>query len=501
MAYLMGIDLGTSSLKTIIIDEQGQVVAQSVENYQFDTPYNGYAEQDPEVWWNACCKTVKNAMNQFEKNPEEISGISFSGQMHGLVMLDKQNKVIRPSILHCDARSYKQVTDINEQLGREQIRNRLLNPVYTGFLLPSLLWVREEEPKHFEKIKSVFLPKDYIKFKFTGEINSDYSDASATLAFDIENLNWSEKILEELDIVREIFPQCYSTCEVIGNITKTAAEQTGLKTGTPVICGGADQVMQSMGNGVIRKGQATVNIGTSGQVCIQSDKPIKNKDLNTNTFCGYQKGKWYTMGAIINAGLSLNWFNQLFESTDYEEMNKAVEKVSPGSEGVIFLPYLNGERTPHLNPNISGMFLGVNLKTKRPQLTRAVMEGVAFALNQCIELMNELELYTREMVASGGGARSKAWLQMQADIYNIPLKIATTEEQACLGATIAAGVGSGIFKNVEEGCRQIVKYQDRIYEPNVVNNEKYQEYFALYKKTYQQSKGVLEEVTELGRRR
>lgn len=501
MAYLMGIDLGTSSLKTIIIDELGTVVAQSAENYQFDIPFNGFAEQDPEVWWKACCNTVNDTIRKFGKNPEEIAGISFSGQMHGLVMLDNKKKVIRPSILHCDARSYEQVSYINQKLGREQIKDELLNPIYTGFMLPSLLWMLKEEPLNYEKIKYVFLPKDYIKFKLTYEINSDYSDASATLAFDIKNLKWSEKILDELSIEKQIFPKCYSTCEEIGRVTKKAAEQTGLQVGTPVICGGADQVMQSMGNGVIRKGQATVNIGTSGQVCIQSDKPIKNKDLNTNTFCGYQKGKWYTMGAIINAGLSLNWLNQLFESTDYEEMNKAVEKVSPGSEGVIFLPYLNGERTPYLNPNISGMFLGINLKTKRPQLTRAVMEGVTFALSQCIELMNELELYTREMIASGGGARSKAWLQIQTDIYNIPLKVAKTEEQACLGAAIAAGVGSGIFSNVEEGCTQIVKYQDKIYEPIMENHEKYQEYYRLFKKTYQESKGVLEEVTELGRRR
>lgn len=501
MAYLMGIDLGTSSLKTVIIDELGTVVAQSAENYQFDIPFNGYAEQDSEVWWKACCNTVNDTIRKFGKNPEEIAGISFSGQMHGVVMLDNRKQVIRPSILHCDARSYEQVSYINQKLGREKIRDELLNPIYTGFMLPSLLWMLKEEPLNYEKIEYVLLPKDYIKFKLTDEINSDYSDASATLAFDIENLKWSEKIIDELGINKEIFPKCYSTCEVIGRVTKTAAEQTGLQAGTPVICGGADQVMQSMGNGVVKRGQATVNIGTSGQVCIQSDRPIKNNELNTNTFCGYQRGKWYTMGAIMNAGLSLKWFNQLFESTDYEKMNHDVAKIPPGSEGVIFLPYLNGERTPHLNPNISGMFLGVNLRTKRPQLTKAIMEGVTFALNQCIELINGLELHTHELVASGGGARSEAWLQIQADIYNIPLKVARTEEQACLGAAIAAGVGTGIFSSVEEGCSQIVKYQDKIYEPLVENHEKYQEYYRLFKKTYQESKSVLEEVTELGRRR
>ncbi len=501
MAYLMGIDLGTSSLKTIIIDDSGTVVAQSAENYQFDTPFNGYAEQDPEVWWKACCRTVNDALKLFGKKPEEIAGVSFSGQMHGSVLLDNKKEVIRPSILHCDARSYEQVLNINQILGREKVRDKLLNPIYTGFMLPSLLWMLDEEPENYEKIEFVMLPKDYIKFKLTHEINSDYSDASATLAFDIENMNWSEDIISELGIKKEIFPKCYSTCEVIGSVTKKAAEETGLRAGTPVICGGADQVMQSMGNGVVKKGQATVNIGTSGQVCIQSDRPIKNYELNTNTFCGYQRDKWYTMGAIMNAGLSLKWFNQLFESTDYERLNREVANVPPGSHGVIFLPYLNGERTPHLNPNISGMFLGVNLRTKRPQLTRAVMEGVTYALNQCIELINVLDLHTQELVASGGGARSKAWLQLQADVYNIPLKVAKTEEQACLGAAIAAGVGAGIFHNVEEGCARIVKYQDKIYEPIVENHKIYEEYYGLFKKTYVESRSVLEEVTKLGRRR
>ena len=288
MAYLMGIDLGTSSLKTIIIDEVGNVKAQSARPYQFSSPCGGYAEHDPEEWWQACCATVRDCLAACGAPASEVKGVSFSGQMHGAVLLDKDYRVIRPAILHCDARSGVQVEKLKAALGEDKVRELVMNPVYTGFLLPSLMWVRDNEPENYERVRYAFLPKDYLKFKLTGEVSSDYSDASATLAFDIRRNCWSEEILKTVDVPLEIFPRCYGTDEATGTVSPEAARETGLSVSTIVVAGGGDQVMQGIGNGITKAGQASSNIGTSGQVSFQSDVPILNPALSTNTFCGYK---------------------------------------------------------------------------------------------------------------------------------------------------------------------------------------------------------------------
>ncbi len=500
MAYLMGVDLGTSSLKIVIADEKGEIKAVSAADYQFDTPHNGYAEQRTEVWWQAFCKSLSHIKKSEPSCIGEVKGISFSGQMHGIVFLDKDYREIRPAILHCDARSGRQVSYLKETLGRETIRRVLLNPIYTGFLLPSLLWVRETEPENYEKIRYIMLPKDYLKFRLCGRMISDYSDASATLAYDIQNNCWAGEILKKLNIPSAIFPECQNTDAVVGTVTKEASLLTGLSTDVRVVNGGGDQVMQAIGNGVIKEGQATVNIGTSGQVCFQSGRAVLNPQLNTNTFCAYEEGKWIVMGATMSAGLSLKWFNSLFAHRDYEELNNRVKEIVPGSKGLLFLPYLTGERTPHLNPELSGMFLGMKPNTDRYQMTRAVMEGVAYSLKQCLELCLAMGLSADILVASGGGARSGPWLQLQADIYNKALRVNATEEQAGLGAAIVAGSGVGSFSSIEEGCRQMVHYKDRIYTPDAKNHAIYEEYYELYKRTYEESSRVLMEVTELGKR-
>ena len=508
MAFLMGIDLGTSSLKTIVTDETGHIAAESSKSYQFSSPRVGYAEQDPQEWWEACCMTVRACIERLGMagycgrtvSASDIKGISFSGQMHGAVMLDAGRNCIRPAILHCDARSAAQVEEINQILGPERVRGLVMNPVYTGFLLPSLLWVRENEPENYEKIKYVMLPKDYIKFRMTGEISSDISDASATLAFDIKNVCWSDEILGLTGVSRDIFPACYGTAEAIGTVSAAAARETGLCAGTVVAAGGGDHLMQGIGSGVINEGQASSNIGTSGQVSFRSRVPVLNPALSTNTFCSYEKGRWLTMGAMMSAGLSLKWFNSLFETADYDLINAQAAEVGPGSGGVLFLPYLNGERTPHVDPNLSGMFMGVNLNTGRAQLTRAVMEGVAFALNQCIEVCSDLGLSAKTMVASGGGARSPVWLKIQADIFDRPLMVTDTEEQAGLGAAITAGVAAGIFSSVEEGCAACVRYRDTVIVPDQASHRIYEEYYGLYKDTYTACKDVLQSITLMGRR-
>ncbi|MCR4909053.1 MAG: xylulokinase [Lachnospiraceae bacterium] len=502
MSLLLGIDLGTSSLKSLIIDEHGREIALCAMDYQFATPFNGYAEHDPKEWWDAAVKTVREALSKSGSKAEDIAALSFSGQMHGLVALDKDYNVIRPSILHCDARSAEQVACVREKFGPEKVSELMMNPVYSGFLLISLLWVRDNEPENYKKIAHVCLPKDYLKYRLTGVLSCDYSDASATLAFDVKNVKWSEKILTELDIPAEIFPPCFDTCDVVGAVTAEAAAETGLKEGTKVVAGGGDQVMQGIGNGVIRPGDAIVNIGTSGQVSFQSDAPIVNPALSTNTFCGYAKGHWIVMGAIMNAGLCRKWCRSLMDSkTPYGEIDEAVKRVAPGSGGVIFFPYLNGERTPHLNPDLSGAFIGVNLKTGSAELSRAVMEGVCFALRECIDLCGSMGLKPGSfLTASGGGSRSLVWLQIQADIFNYPMRVTMSDEQACLGAAMAAGVGAGIFANLEEAAREVVRYKDLEVEPDAEKHSIYEEYYALYRELFRSQEKALNSLTLLGRR-
>ena len=500
MAYLMGIDLGTSSLKTLICDEQGNVAAEASEAYQFDSPHGGYSEQDPEVWWNACVHTIRKCLSVDGIQAEDVRALSFSGQMHGAVLLDGAKRVIRPAILHNDARSSGQVEDLKDLFGTEGVRQLMMNPVYTGFLLPSLLWVRDNEKNNYDRVKTVCLPKDYLKQRLTGDISSDFSDASATLAYDIRRNCWSEEILGKVQIPVSFFPKLYATADAVGKVSAEAAGQTGLSESTIVVAGGGDQVMQGIGNGVVTPGVASSNIGTAGQLSYRSDVPILNPDLTTNTFTSYRPDQWLVMGAIMNAGVTLKWFNSLFESADYDAIEKMVCGVKPGSGGVVFLPYLNGERTPHLNPDLSGVLFGVNLNTGRAELTRAVMEGVTYALNECRLLCESMGLRADEIIASGGGARSRTWLQIQADVFGTPMRVTDTQEQAGLGAAIAAGCGAGIYSSVEEGCAAAVRYKDMIVEPDPENHRIYEEYYQIYKEIFQSSKRELEKVTLLGRR-
>ena len=499
MALLMGIDLGTSGLKTIIIDEAGEVKALSKRSYIFDTPVGGFAEQDPDTWWTACKETIREAIATCGCNAKEIAAISFSGQMHGLVPLDDDLQPVRSAILHCDARSGKQVEHMRQKLGLEGTRSLVMNPIYTGFLLPSLLWVRENEPERYDKIRYVCLPKDYLKLKLTGELSTDYSDASATLAFDIRENKWSQPILELFQLPLTLFPRCCSTTERAGEISIKAAEETGLRAGTIVAAGGGDQVMQGIGNGMVNVGDATVNIGSSGQVSFQIDRPVLNPELNTNMFCGYRQGRWILFGATMSAGLSLEWWHRNSGNIDYETLDRAVAQVPPGCDGLLFLPYLNGERTPHLDPDLRAAFLGLNVGATHAHMTRAVMEGVAFSLLQSIEICGSLGFRAQSLVASGGAARSKPWLQLQADIYNLPLRAANAKEQAGVGAAIAAGVCAGVYKDLAEGCSAAVSYRDEIIQPDAKRHDTYMEYYTLYKEAAQINRPLLNRLATLGR--
>ena len=501
MGYLLGIDLGTSSLKAILADECGKVICISRQGYQFAAPRAGFAEQDPEEWWEACVRAVREVLGKSGLRGGELIGLSFSGQMHGLVALDGDMQPVRPAILHCDSRSGREVRELKERFGRGGVLDLMLNPVYTGFLLPSLLWVRRQEPEAFSRIRRVCLPKDFLKVRMTGELTTDYSDASATLAFDIPKGKWSEEILREVSLPLELFPPCMGATEIAGRVTEEAAKATGLPAGLLVSAGGGDQVMQQLGNGITAPGIASSNIGTSGQVSFQSLAPVRNPALSTNTFTGIAKDRFYTMGAIMSAGLSYSWLNGILREADPDAVREKIMEMEPGSGGVLFLPYLAGERTPHLDPDLRGGFLGLGLATDRAALAKAVMEGVTFALMQCMEVCGSLGLEADTVIASGGGARSAPWLAIQADVFNLPVKVALVQEQAGLGAAIAAGVGAGVYASAEEGCRKAVHYREELVLPDPGRHAKYMEYYRLYKEAFSANQAILDELTALNRNR
>ncbi len=481
MGYLMGIDLGTSSLKVQIMDHRGHILGEASQGYRISVPGYGRAEQHPEEWWSACCDCIKKSLMSASAEADDVEGIGLSGQMHGLVALDRDGKVLRPAILHCDTRSFRQVEKIKTELGEDIIIRRLLNPIFPGFLLPSLYWMREEEEELFNQIKTVLLPKDYLRYQLTGELGTDYSDASATLAFDILEGNWCETVIKKLHLNRDIFPECKKCTEICGQVTQHAAQQTGLKAGIPVVFGGGDQIMQNLGNGVIGSGDATVTIGTSGQIFIPTEKPVINSKLNTHTFCSMAADRWYLMGAMLSAGVCLNWLNELFSNgtEGFHKADRIAGRVKAGSEGILFLPYLSGERTPLMDADIRGMFLGLKLSTQEQQMTRAVMEGVTFALKNCLETCRGLGASPRRLIASGGGANSRIWLQIQADIFGQPLYVVNVTG-AAVGAAVAAGIGCGIYKDEKEAGKAIVREIQTI-EPKKDNVATYREYFEIFK--------------------
>ena len=359
MSCLLGIDLGTSGLKAILANDSGRILANAYRAYSFDSPSPGYAEQDPEVWWRACREALSSVLTESAVDPAEIRGLSFSGQMHGLVALDEHGNVVRPAILHCDARSSAEIDEIRAAFSESERSEFFMNPIFTGFLMVSLLWVRKNEPENYARIRKICLPKDYLRYKLTGIVSSDYSDASATLAFDIPNRSWSSAILDRLSLPRELFPDCDETIAPVAPVSRTAALETGLSETTVVVAGGGDQVMQSIGNGLISDGDGSVNIGSSGQVSFQLGKPFLNPALNSNMFCAYDRDRWIMFGATMSAGLSLKWWNRIIQQSSYEELNHEIGKIQPGSGGLLFFPVperrTHAARQPEYQRNAHGV--------------------------------------------------------------------------------------------------------------------------------------------------
>lgn len=493
MTYLMGIDLGTSSVKTVVMNLNGKIIGIGQEDYDVSSPAPGCAEQDINQLWQATARTIRQAMAGASASPAEISGIGLSGQMHGLVLLDAHNKPVRPAIIWADQRSGKQIADIYEAVGKDIFRSRTLNSLSTGFFICSLLWVRDNEPAIFARAARAILPKDYIRFMLCGEFGTDVTDASATLIFDVARRCWASDLITRLGLPDDIFPEVGETCQVAGQTTKACNGATGLRSGTPVVFGGGDSLMHSIGNGIIRPGIISSNIGTAGQLSSAIDRPAYDRQFRTNTFCHAREDLWIIFGGHLNGGIALKWLrDNYFPQMTYRDFDLAAAAVPAGSDDSLFLPYLSGERTPWLDPKAKGIFHGMTLRHDSRHLIRSVMEGVVLSLRLSLEIMRELEIPIERIVASGGGAKSPVWLQMQADIFNAEIHTVQGREEACTGAAIAAGVGIGAFASLDEACSAIVRYNSQVTLPIPGNVPVYDRVFSRFVKLYLNNRNLSE---------
>jgi xylulokinase len=491
MSYLMGIDLGTSSVKTMIIDLEGRVLSVHIREYPIFTPQEGFAEQEPSSWWEATVGALRATIESATVLVSEICCIGFSGQMHGMVLLDRSGEVIRPAIIWCDQRSANQIDKIYQKIEVERFNRITLNSLSPGFQLASLFWVKQYEPQCYDRIAKVVLPKDYIRYRLTGNICTDVTDASSTLAFDTTGRRWSEEIIAELELSPEIFPECMQPTDLVGEVTVEAAKITGLSPGTPVVAGGSDQPMQAIGNGITVPGPVSLTIGTGGQFFSVCNTPIRNPNMNTHTFCNAVENTWYVLAATLNAGLALRWYRDKIScGADYDEISIEAARIVPGSEGLIFIPHLIGERTPHLNPCAKGMLYGLTLRHSRAHIARAVFEGVVFALRECLETLSELNIDADTILSSGGGAKNNFWLQIQADILERDIHHTESQEQACLGAAIVAGAGVGAFASIADGCRSAVRECPEVVRPVGVNVDVLRTQYKVFKQLYSRNKDL-----------
>ncbi|MBQ7822027.1 MAG: xylulokinase [Clostridia bacterium] len=481
MKYLIGIDIGTSGTKSVLFDTDGKVVASALKEYPLYQPKNGWAEQDPADWWNAVCETLAEIT---KKADGEIAGVGLSGQMHGLVMLDESGEVLRKSIIWCDGRTSEECTLIEDIIGRERFIELNGNPALPGFTASKIMWVKRHEPDVYAKCKHILLPKDYIRYKLTGEFATEVSDASGMQLMDIANRCWSEEICEKLGIDMSLLGKMHESPEVTGYITDEASVLTGLKTGIPVAGGAGDNAAAAIGTGVCSDGKAFTTIGTSGVVFVHTDKMAVDPKGRVHTLCCAVPGAWHVMGCIQAAGLSLNWFrNNLAKDLSYKEIDAAAESVAPGCDGLIYLPYLMGERTPILDTNARGTFFGLSAMHTREHMARAVIEGVSYALYSCLDVLGEMNVKLADMALCGGGAKSKLWQSILADMYMLPVKTPIASEGPALGVAILAGVAAGVYKSVEEGCARTVAFNPEINGDKAMN-ETYMKYYDLYKSLY-----------------
>ncbi len=494
MAYLLGVDIGTSGTKTVLFDVAGNTIMSDLQEYPLYQPKVGWAEQDPEDWWRAVYTSINNVVFKSGVKAEEIKGVGLSGQMHGAVLLDGNNNVLRKSIIWCDQRSSAECEQITSLIGKERLIEITANPALTGFTASKVMWVKNNEPDIYEKVRKILLPKDYIRYKLTGEFATEVSDASGMQFMDIANRKWSDEVLTKLGIDKSYLADLYESQEISGRINSGSAKLTGLKEDTPVVGGAGDQAAGAIGNGIVKPGIISSTIGTSGVVFAYSDKVTIDPKGRVHTFCHAVPGTWHIMGVTQGAGLSLKWFRdnfcieekrvaELMGVDPYVLMDKEAEKVEAGCSGLIYLPYLMGERTPHLDPNARGVFFGLSAKHEKPDMLRAVMEGVVYSLADCLGIIKEMGVDVSEVRASGGGGKSKIWRQMQADVFGSSICTINSSEGPALGVALLAGVGAGVYSSVGEACDSIIKVVTEQKADSALH-DKYKRNYLIYKNLY-----------------
>lgn len=493
MKTLLGIDIGTSSAKAMLMDLDGQVLSLQAEDYDVDIPQEGYAQQDPEIWWKAVQNILLTIKSQQPEAYASVGAIGFSGQMHSLVTADKEGNPVYPAIVWLDQRSQKQLEEINRHVKKEELARVIHNRVFTGFAFPSLLWMKENQPESFRRIYKIMTAKDFIRLKMTGVFGTDVSDASSTTGFDMKKRDWAWEILGRLGLPEDIFPECHESMEIAGYTTKECEEQTGLPIGIPVIYGAGDQPAHTIGSGVIDGRVFVSNIGTGGQVAVYSPTDAYDPEMRIHTFCHGLPGAYTIFGAHLCSGMSLKWLkNQVLGLDSFAQMNKMAEKVPAGSDGLLYLPYLTGSRTPRMDAGAQGLFFGLQLRHNKNHFVRAVMEGVIYDFHEALDIFREIGIDCPKIIACGGGAQSPTWLQIQADILNKEVQVCENKEQACLGACMMAGAGTGLLDSLESACQKYIRLEEKVYRPIPENAALYQEKYAVYKQLYEAVKDLYE---------
>jgi xylulokinase len=493
--YFLGIDVGTGGTRALVLDQRGRVISSSTEDHQaFVSPQIGWAEQDPCDWWRACGIAVRHALAKAKLRGDQISCVGLSGQMHGAVLLDSQDRVVRPALIWCDVRTEKQCRELTEQIGAENLIQLTCNPALTNFTLTKCLWVRENEPDNWHRVRSLLLPKDYVRFQLTGERATDVADASGTLLLDVANRLWSKAMLKLVQMDESLLPALYESGEICGRISDAGAAATGLNKGTPVVAGAGDQAAGAIGMGVVSPGTVSATIGTSGVVLAATDRPALDSRGRVHTFCHAVPGRWIAMGVTQAAGLSLRWFRDQFGSgggqESYESLTAEAAGAPPGCDGLLWAPYLMGERTPYLDPEARGMLVGLTASHTRGHVVRAILEGVAFSLRDSFTIFQEMKVPVTRIRLGGGGARSALWRQIQADVYGQAVETVDAEEGAAYGAAILAGVGVKAWSSVDEACESIVRVAGNLV-PDCEHCVVLEKTYAMYRRIYPAMKSIL----------
>ena len=485
MRYLIGIDVATTGVKALLINENGEVMATANTDHPLSTPKPLWSEQEAADWWKGAVASLRQVLKKTGIEGRAVAAVGLTGQMHGLTLLDEQGEVLRPAILWNDQRTGTQCDEIRQRMGRGRFIEITGNDALTGFTAPKILWVRENEPQVYARARHILLPKDYVRFKLTGEYATDKAGASGTVLMDVKQRDWSAEVLDALDIPAEWLPPTHEGPQVTGRISASTAKETGLKEGTPVVGGGGDQAAQATGVGAVSPGIVALTLGTSGVVFASTPEPFIEPDGRLHAFCHAVPGRWHLMGVMLSAAGSLRWYRDTFSpGEDYDTLLAPAGQAPIGCEGLLFLPYLTGERTPYPDPLARGAFAGLTVRHTRQELTRAVLEGVAFGLRDSFELIKATGLSDIHQVrVSGGGARSRLWRQILADVFNVELVTVNTTEGAAYGAALLAGVGAGIWQDVDTACQSTVKLTGST-RPDEKSAQAYEEYYAHYRALY-----------------